>query len=526
MSWNTFKQHYLSINELDFALDYSRIRFSNDFFQANEAKMQSAFKAMDALEAGSIANPDEGRQVGHYWLRNAELAPDSETQKAITEALETIDSIVEKVHSGSCAGESGAFKHLLIIGIGGSALGPQFVADALGGPKNDRINTFYFDNTDPDGMDRTLDRLEGQLGQTLSVVISKSGGTAETRNGMIEAKNAYTKAGLDFAKHAIAITGEGSKLDSLAVEENWLYRLPMWDWVGGRTSELATVGLLPAALQGIKIGDLLNGAKAMDGATRIKETRKNPAALLALSWYQATEGKGSKDMVILPYKDRLVLFSKYLQQLIMESLGKETDLDGTVVNQGIAVYGNKGSTDQHAYVQQLREGVHNFFVTFIEVLKDRKGASISVDEVGNSTGDYLHGFYLGTREALDEKDRETLTVTIKEVNAHSIGQLIALFERAVGLYAHLININAYHQPGVEAGKKAATNILKMKQTVCELLEKESPSPLSVDAIAEKTSLQNNEELIFKILYRLAHNSASNIQITTNTCPTEAEFYSQ
>jgi glucose-6-phosphate isomerase len=526
MSWNTFKQHYLSINELDFALDYSRIRFSNDFFQANEAKMQSAFKAMDALEAGSIANPDEGRQVGHYWLRNAELAPDSETQKAITEALETIDSIVEKVHSGSCAGESGAFKHLLIIGMGGSALGPQFVADALGGPKNDRINTFYFDNTDPDGMDRTLDRLEGQLGQTLSVVISKSGGTAETRNGMIEAKNAYTKAGLDFAKHAIAITGEGSKLDSLAVEENWLYRLPMWDWVGGRTSELATVGLLPAALQGIKIGDLLNGAKAMDGATRIKETRKNPAALLALSWYQATEGKGSKDMVILPYKDRLVLFSKYLQQLIMESLGKETDLDGTVVNQGIAVYGNKGSTDQHAYVQQLREGVNNFFVTFIEVLKDRKGASISVDEVGNSTGDYLHGFYLGTREALDEKDRETLTVTIKEVNAHSIGQLIALFERAVGLYAHLININAYHQPGVEAGKKAATNILKMKQTVCELLEKESPSPLSVDAIAEKTSLQNNEELIFKILYRLAHNSASNIQITSNTCPTEAEFYSQ
>ena len=293
-------------------------------------------------------------------------------------------------------------------------------------------------------MDRTLGRLEGQLGQTLSVVISKSGGTAETRNGMLEAKNAYTNAGLDFAKHAIAITGEGSKLDTLAVDENWLYRLPMWDWVGGRTSELATVGLLPAALQGINISDLLNGAKAMDTVTRIKETRKNPAALLALSWYHATEGKGSKDMVILPYKDRLVLFSKYLQQLIMESLGKETDLDGNVVNQGIAVYGNKGSTDQHAYVQQLREGVHNFFVTFIEVLTDRKGDSISVDEAGNSTGDYLHGFYLGTREALDEKDRETLTVTINEVNAHSIGQLIALFERAVGLYAHLININAYH----------------------------------------------------------------------------------
>lgn len=526
MSWNTFKQHYLSIDELDFALDYSRIRFSDEFFQANEGKMQSAFSAMDALESGSIANPDEQRQVGHYWLRDAQLAPDSETQKAITDALESIDLIVEKVHSGSCAGENGAFKNLLLIGIGGSALGPQFVADALGGPKNDRIKTFYFDNTDPDGMDRTLDYLEGQLGQTLSVVISKSGGTAETRNGMLEAKHAYTKAGLNFAKHAIAITGEGSKLDAIAVEENWIYRLPMWDWVGGRTSELATVGLLPAALQGIKVSDLLDGAKAMDAVTRIKETRKNPAALLALSWFQATDGKGLKDMVILPYKDRLVLFSKYLQQLIMESLGKETDLDGKVVNQGIAVYGNKGSTDQHAYVQQLREGIHNFFVTFVEVLTDREGDSITVDEAGNSTGDYLHGFYLGTREALDEKDRETLTVTIKEVNTQSIGQLIALFERAVGLYAHLININAYHQPGVEAGKKAATNILKMKETVCDLLKKEKPSPLSVEAVAEKTSLQGNEELIFKILYRLAHNSSSNIHISSNTCSTEAEFYCQ
>src|SRR3982751_1854844 len=100
-------------------------------------------------------------------------------------------------------------------------------------------------------------------------------------------------------------------------------------------------------------------------------------------------------MVILPYKDRLELFSKYLQQLIMESIGKEKDLNGNVVNQGIAVYGNKGSTDQHAYVQQLREGVHNFFVNFIEVLKDREGNSMEV-EPNVTSGDYLNGFYLGT----------------------------------------------------------------------------------------------------------------------------------
>ncbi len=103
----------------------------------------------------------------------------------------------------------------------------------------------------------------------------------------------------------------------------------------------------------------------MDAATRVHETRRNPAALMALMWYVATDGKGKKDMVVLPYKDRLLLFSRYLQQLVMESLGKQLDLDGKRVDQGIAVYGNKGSTDQHAYVQQLRDGVNNFFVTFI-----------------------------------------------------------------------------------------------------------------------------------------------------------------
>jgi glucose-6-phosphate isomerase len=124
--------------------------------------------------------------------------------------------------------------------------------------------------------------------------------------------------------------------------------------------------------------------------------KQNPAALLALAWYYSGNGKGEKDMVMLPYKDSLLLFSRYLQQLVMESLGKEKDLDGNVVHQGIAVYGNKGSTDQHAYVQQLREGVPNFFVTFIEVLKDRDGDSIEVEPDATS-GDFLNGFLQGTR---------------------------------------------------------------------------------------------------------------------------------
>ncbi len=173
----------------------------------------------------------------------------------------------------------------------------------------------------------------------------------------------------------------------------------MWDWVGGRTSVMSAVGMLPLLLQGLDMTALLEGAAAMDEWTRVSETTKNPAMMLALMWHFAGNGRGEKDMVVLPYKDRLVLFSKYLQQLVMESLGKELDLDGKVVNQGIAVYGNKGSTDQHAYVQQLRDGVANFFATFIEVQKDRAGAPFEV-EPGITSGDYLQGFLRGTRTAL------------------------------------------------------------------------------------------------------------------------------
>src|SRR6185312_9239805 len=117
-------------------------------------------------------------------------------------------------------------------------------------------------------------------------------------------------------------------LDKQASAEKWLAKFPMFDWVGGRTSELSAVGLLPAALQGIDIQSMLEGAAACDAATRIHNARRNPAALMALMWYVATDGKGKKDMVVLPYKDRLLLFSRYLQQLVMESVGKQSDLDG------------------------------------------------------------------------------------------------------------------------------------------------------------------------------------------------------
>ncbi len=158
-------------------------------------------------------------------------------------------------------------------------------------------------------------------------------------------------------------------------------------------------------------------------------------------------------MVILPYKDRLALFCKYLQQLVMESLGKEKDLAGKVVHQGIAVYGNKGSTDQHAYVQQLRDGVAEFLRHLHRGRARIARPSRFEVEAGVTSGDYLQGFLRGTRAALYENGRDSITLSIPQVDAFQVGALIALYERAVGFYGSLVNINAYHQPGVEAGKK-------------------------------------------------------------------------
>ena len=475
--------------------------------------MQDAFKAMVDLESGSIANPDENRMVGHYWLRNPNLAPQPELFQAISSTVENIKDFTQKVHSGDLQGSNGNFKNILVIGIGGSALGPQFVSQALGQPKSDKMTPYFLDNTDPDGIDVVLDQLDGQLDQTLAVVISKSGCTSETRNGMIESLNAYKNAGLDFSKHAVAITGPDSKLDNYAKENNWLHRFPMWNWVGGRTSELAAVGLLPAALQGIDIDAMLSGAKSMDDLTRQNTTQENPAAMMALMWYQATNGKGEKDMIILPYKERLSLFSKYLQQLVMESLGKEKDVNGKTVHQGITVYGNKGSTDQHAYVQQLREGVNNFFVTFIEVLKDRNNPAVDV-EPGTTSGDYLQAFLLGTRNALSENDRESITITIDEVTPESVGALIALYERTVGYYASLVNINAYNQPGVEAGKKAAATTLDLKSKLEKHLQANPGTKFTAYSLANAVGKADSTELTFKLLTHMAANPEKKLKKVT------------
>lgn len=501
-----YASQLLRYPEMGISLDLSRLPLTPEFLAEMQPLIDRAYADIAALESGVIANPDENRMVGHYWLRNSAIAPTEELRARIDGPLADLKAFAADVLGGRIVAPNGRkYTTCLVIGIGGSALGPELVADALPAAG---LNMAFLDNTDPDGMYKVLDTLP--LNETLAVVISKSGGTPETRNGMVCAQQYFAGKGLNFASQAVAVTGVGSTLDKVAVAEGWVKRFPMEDWVGGRTSETSVVGLVPAALQGVDIDSLLAGAAAMDAHTRVADTAANMAMKLALAWYEAGEGKGKKDMVVLPYKDSLVLFSKYLQQLIMESLGKELDLDGKTVNQGISVYGNKGSTDQHAYVQQLRDGINNFFVTFIEV---RQAPTDTVKVEDNFTaGDYLQGFLRGTRKALSENGRKSITISIPVVNAYTLGMLIALFERTVSFYASLIHINAYHQPGVQAGKLAANVFLKLLAAAEGAL---SATPATAGEIA--ATLGTDEEDTYHALVHIAESGKATWNMADCPC---------
>src|SRR5205809_6173876 len=296
--WQRFQKYFLHYGDLDVSIDISRMRFPDDFFEKMQPRIEKAFAAMEELESGAIANPDEKRMVGHYWLRNPALAPSAQFRADIQETNKRIKQFAADGHAGKIAAEDGKrFEHVLLIGIGGSALGPQFVADALGSSR-DPMDIHFFENTDPDGFDRVFDKIDKFLSQTLVVVVSKSGGTKETRNGMVEAEARFKQNGLHFGKYAVAVTGVGSELDTLAERNNWLARFPMYDWIGGRTSVMSAVGLLPMALEGFDIDNFLAGAAAMDERTRVPNAAENVAMLLALVWDYAGHGKGEEGRVV------------------------------------------------------------------------------------------------------------------------------------------------------------------------------------------------------------------------------------
>lgn len=486
--------------ESGFQVNFAGMDFEDSDIEKMSERFPAVHEEMRKIEMGEIKNPDENRKVTHFTDRSVYTG---------TAVYSEVEDFAGKIRSGEITGSTGKpFESAIINGIGGSALGPQLLQMAINGPywnefsrdkRGGNLKIYFLDNTDTAGLADALSVCD--LETTLVVSVSKSGGTQETQNNLIVCQAQYEAKGLDFAKHAAAVTMKESKLDNMARSAHWLRVFEMAESIGGRTSETSIVGHLPAALAGIDFEALLRGACHMDNLTRNPYLSHNPAYMLSAMWYLAGNGQGNRNMVIVPYSDRLILLSRYLQQLVMESLGKEKDLDGKTVHQGLNVFGNKGGTDAHAFIQQLNDGRDDFFVTFIEVLEDVLAAPITKEI---AMGDYLHGFMTGLSNALRSKKRQVIEMKLNNVSPFNLGMLIALYERAVAAYAELIHINAFHQPGVQAYKLASKGIIQMLTALEEKLPSIVPFTGTAGEIAVKLGITEEYELE-GILAKLAAN---------------------
>ena len=492
-SWDKYCNYLWFDKQINIWLDISKINFTFDQISTLEDKFINVFSSIKDLEAGAISNIDEKRQVGHYWLRNPSVAPNNQIKEEINYDIKDISEFGEKILKGKISNNKNQiYTDVLWIGIGGSGLGPLLITESLQ-KNNVGLDFSYIDNIDPFLISEKLDELSDKLSTTLFVVVSKSGGTPEPKIAMNIIKRHVENKNIEWNSNAIAITMKDSQLYKKAKTEEWLKIFNLPDWVGGRTSITSSVGLLPLALINQDVSEFIRGAAIMDELTRIPNIKDNPAALLSSAWFFSGDGMGKRDMVVLPYRDRLQVFSKYLQQLVMESLGKKFNRRGEIVHQGISVFGNKGSTDQHAYVQQLRDGIDNFFCVFIELLDSPKENNSFGSE---NPKEFLSGFLQGTRSALSNENRQSITITLDKLNCLTLGALIALFERAVSFYAELVDINAYDQPGVEAGKKAAAEIIKYQKKVAELFN--NGDEFSLSDITSLVGNSSSEEIFFII----------------------------
>jgi glucose-6-phosphate isomerase len=467
---------------------------------------------MSDTEKGVKVNDSEDRMVGHFWLRNPGLAPDKGTGDATAAAVVKCKDFSTKVHQGKVTNEAGEpFQYVAVIGIGGSQLGFQCVSKALAdGPY--KLKLFTLDNTDPDTVDSMINEVgSDNLDQVLFVVCSKSGGTTEIYNLYTVFEQVYKGKGLMFSKHAVAVSMEGSAMYRYAKEQDWLDIFPVWDWVGGRFSVLSPVGVLPLALLGLDVGSLLAGAAAMDELTRSSAYPENPAMLMARYMLTQTEEQGKHHMVVLPYKDKLDLWGKFLQQLYMESLGKTYVTEEGQGHFGLTIFGNKGTTDQHSYVQQLLAGHNDFFAVFINILHEKGQVTESQVEDGDITmGDYLLAFCHGTQNAMKARGRESMAITMDRLDAFSFGGLIALFERIVGYIAVYAGINPYDQPQVEEGKRSAKAIIEVRKKLNGLIAASGGGVLDVEDLKKEFAAEE-----YHVLYYLLLSSAEKGKVKTD-----------
>ncbi len=361
------------------------------------------------------------------------------------------------------------FDNFVVLGIGGSALGPTAVFQALCHLRHNELpkkarkfpKLYVEDNVDPERMSALLDVID--LDKTMFNVVTKSGATSETMAQYLIIMDLLKKKFGDKAKdHMIATTSEskGNLIKIAKAEGLKTYYIP--DGVGGRFSELCPVGLLPAAVVGIDIKMLLAGAAYMDKVCKSKDINKNPALMSALLEYLSMKN-GKNISVMMPYADGLKYMADWYCQLWGESLGKSVDNEGNEVFVGQTPVKALGVTDQHSQVQLYREGPFDKVITIIGVEKFRSTVTISegckdIPDVsflsGHTMNKLINAERLATEYALQTAKRANYTLILPEINAFTIGQLLFLFELETAYCGAMLNINTFNQPGVEAGKNA------------------------------------------------------------------------
>lgn len=369
------------------------------------------------------------------------------------------------------------FDNFVVLGIGGSALGPTMAFTALchlhyndlpaekrGGPK-----FFVEDNVDPVRMHDLLDVIDPT--KTCFNVISKSGATSETMTQYLIILDLLAKAGVNI-KNNVVFTTDASRGNLVKIDKQLggvkKYVLP--DGVGGRFSELCPVGLLPAAVLGIDIRRLLEGAAYMDAQCKEKNMYKNPALVCAVLQYAAMQD-GKNIGVMMPYSDNLKYLADWYAQLWAESLGKNKTLDGKDCNVGQTPVKALGVTDQHSQVQLYTEGPFDKVVTFISLGKYKYEMPIphgceDIPDVGFLGGhtmqELIQAENKATAYALVKQGRMNYTITLPELNEYTLGQLLFLLEMQTAYAGHMLNVNTFNQPGVENGKKATFALLGKK----------------------------------------------------------------
>ena len=437
-------------NEMRIRFDYNNMMSE---FVGEEGIPRELLLANKKLckEAFDIVQKNRGKDMMGW----AQLPYDQE--EVVEDILKTAEKVREK------------FKYFVVLGIGGSALGPIAVFNALkhlhyndlpddkrGGPK------FYVeDNVDPERMAALLDVIE--LDKTCFNVITKSGSTSETMSQYLIVWDILTKAFGDKAKDHMIATTSASKgnLIKLAQKEG-LKTFYIPDGVGGRFSELCPVGLLPAAVLGIDIRAMLKGAECMDKRCISSDFATNPAMAFAILQYIAY-GRGKNISVMMPYADSLRYIADWYCQLWAESIGKDVKKDGTKANVGQTPVKSLGVTDQHSQVQLYTEGPFDKVVTFIAVDKYRATVTIpnGCEEFpnvnflcGHTMNELITTEMNATAYALNQKARLNNTVYLPEVNEFTIGGLLFMFELATAYIGEMFGIDTYNQPGVEGGKNA------------------------------------------------------------------------